>query len=388
MNTNINNYIQQENDDYIFENLKENKESSRYSFYNNNDNLTEYFNNNQNIDNSYDEKLVCDDNYGSYCEIMCSNMIDANSNKWSNEHLCNDLKQDYFYIKCLFQNSQEIINSFSMSTGSNTDLLKKKRKLKVIPKDEIKPEEIKKSIDFNLDKDIDENNKEELKTEKKEQTIKIKKKTGRKPKVNKNGKNDKKAEHSKFSDDNIMRKIKTKIFDRTLKRLNQSIKFYSGEFLPLTPKMNVDLKKDLNMELLNRTIADIFGNTDLNQRYLSKGPHNKNLIEKIYKENKETETIKILSITFQDVLNEIREKYLDDFLKDIQKKEIDNEKKEENENEEDLQENIDEDCSVDKYMNDVKRLLLKYEDWFKDKKGRNVIHREKKNKLKKKSNKI
>ena len=378
MSTNINNYIQPENDDYNFENLKENKESSRYYFDNNNDNLTENFKECQNNNDSYDEKLYDNNSNDSICENLISDIINAYSNKcfiglislnFQKNQENNNEQEDLCY-GCIFKNTKSTTPS---SIGSNINLLNKKRKPEIIQNDEFNHEEKNKSIEHILDKDIDENNEEELKTEKKEK--KIKKKTGRKPKINKN---DKKDKHTKFSDDNIMRKIKTKIFARTLKRLNQSIKFYSGIFLQLTPKMNVNLKKDLNMELLNRTIANIFGNTDLNQRDLSKGLHNKNLIEKIYKENKETETIKILSMTFKDILNEIREKYLDDFLKDIQKKEMDNEKKEENENEEDLQENIDEDCSVDKYMNEVKRLLIGYEDWFKNKNGRNVIHREKK----------
>ena len=373
MSTNINNYIQPENDDYNFENLKENKESSRYFFDNNNDNLTENFKECQNNNDSYDEKLYDNNSNDSICENMINDIINANSNKcfiglislnFQNNQENNNEQEDLCY-GCIFKNTKSTTPS---SIGSNINLLNKKRKPEIIQNDEFNHEEKNKSIEHILDKDIDENNEEELKTEKKEK--KIKKKTGRKPKINKN---DKKDKHTKFSDDNIMRKIKTKIFARTLKRLNQSIKFYSGIFLQLTPKMNVNLKKDLNMELLNRTIANIFGNTDLNQRDLSKGLHNKNLIEKIYNENKETETIKILSMTFKDVLNEIREKYLDDFLKDIQKKEMDNEKKEENENEEE-----DEDCSVDKYMNEVKRLLIGYEDWFKNKNGRNVIHREKK----------
>ena len=53
----------------------------------------------------------------------------------------------------------------------------------------------------------------------------------------------------------------------------------------------------------------------------NKGESNKNLIKKINEENIEKETIKILSMTFTDILNEIREHNYIDFLKIIKEKE-------------------------------------------------------------------
>ena len=90
-----------------------------------------------------------------------------------------------------------------------------------------------------------------------------------------------------------------------------------------------------------------------------KGESNKSLIKKINEENIEKETIKILSMTFTDILNEIREHNLEDFLKIIKEKEtkIQNIKKE----------NFD----IESYINEIKTLLLNYEYWFLIKSRRN-----------------
>lgn len=360
--------------------MKENKEEINYYQNNNNDDLTEYLNDNQSNFDYHDERPFNDNNNNSFCEKMCNDTIEVNSNIIIKGYFYDEVtKNDYLNkeeenisFKCVFKYPNSIINTLQASTGTNTDLSKTKDKSK-IQINEIKPLEIIKTNEINPKQNIDENPKKELKEEKKEQTANTKNKRGRRKKYKKYTK---KANHSKLSEDNIIRKIKTKIFSITLKKLNKSIKHNSGKFFPLTPKINVNLNKKLNMKLLNRTIGDIFANTDLNITYNTKerGKNNKNLIEKIIKENKETETIKILSMTFQDVLNEIRNNYLEDFLGIIQKKEVDNENKEENENEEDIKENIDKNCGINSYMNKAKRLLFKYEKWFQDKKGRNIIH--------------
>lgn len=190
----------------------------------------------------------------------------------------------------------------------------------------------------------------------------INKRRGRKKKRDNNI-----AEHNKSSEDNLIRKIKRYLLDYILLLLNCSIKFKSGKFRHLNKKMKERLKKDENLELLNKTIADIFSNTKMNKISEKKGKSNKDLIEKIFKENIETETIKILEKTFQEILNEIRDKYLDDFLAKIKEKEtkIENKNKMENNNKKDF--------DIESYINKAKNLLFRFEEWFRDKKGRNRI---------------
>ena len=191
--------------------------------------------------------------------------------------------------------------------------------------------------------------------------IKPDKKVGRRIK-GKNYKED--AKHTKMSDDNIIRKIKTSIFDYILKKLNNSIKFKSGRFRSLNKEWKERLKKKEQMELLNKTIFEIYTMTKMNKVGEKKG-NNEKLIEKIYEENKELETISILSKTFQEILNEVREeKTLDSFLEKIKEKEIKNEKKYKNK--------IKDDFDIELYMDKIRKLLFEYEEWFQKKKGRNT----------------
>ena len=160
------------------------------------------------------------------------------------------------------------------------------------------------------------------------------------------------ANHNKNSDDNIIIKLKTAIFKYILNLLNQSLEFTKYKFYPLNVKLSTCLKKEFNMELLERTIYDIYNTEDLNKIYINDNDSNKNLIKKIFEENIEKKTIDILKMKYKDVLNHIREKDLENFLKKI--------------------ENKNKEKSDDSFMDNVRHLLLTYEDWFRIKNGRNT----------------
>ena len=128
--------------------------------------------------------------------------------------------------------------------------------------------------------------------------------------------------------------------------------------------MKERLKRDENLELLNKKISDILSNTKMNKISEKRRKSNKKLIKKIYNENIEVEVINILSMTFQDFLNDIRDNYLEDFLDLIKEKEIRIQNKIKNKSKEYF--------DAESYMNLFKKLLFKYENWFKEKKGRNT----------------
>ena len=193
---------------------------------------------------------------------------------------------------------------------------------------------------------------------KKKKEIKILKKRGRKGKKVKVQNN---AEHDKFTDDNVIRKIKTAIFQYILIKLNTSLENKHYKFLPLNAELNKNLKRDLNVELLNKRIYEIYMSEDLNGHHINNNDSNKNLIKKIFEENIEIKTINILNMKFSDILKHIREKDLQYFLKLIKDKE---EKKKEE--------------SFDKYIKTVIHYLNEYEDWFKKTKGKNTNKRIKK----------
>ena len=168
-----------------------------------------------------------------------------------------------------------------------------------------------------------------------------------------------KSKHDKLSDDNKIRKIKGFLLEYILKKLNESIKFSSNRFRPLNKTMKESLKKSENIALLDAYIKDIFSNTKMNKVSEKKGESNKKLIEKIYEENIEIDTIRILNLKFRDALNQIKKNSngLLDMIKDKEISIQNNRKNKENFN-------------IEKYMDDIKILLEGYEGWFDDKKGR------------------
>ena len=171
------------------------------------------------------------------------------------------------------------------------------------------------------------------------------------------------AKHTKDNEDNIMRKIKTFVFQYILRLLNDSLIDKNKEFYPLETELNENLKKDLNLQLLNRTILDIYENSKLNDRHKFRGAANKILIKKILEENVEIKTIKILSMTYKDILDQIREKDSSMFLEEIRKKES---RKKKNTPE-----------IINSYLKKLEDLLFSYENWFGSKLGRNSEKRKK-----------
>ena len=77
------------------------------------------------------------------------------------------------------------------------------------------------------------------------------------------------------------------------------------------------------------------------------------MIKKIYNEKVEIKTMEILEKKYINIINEVQQNCLNEFLKKIEEKE---------------KENISQD--VDEYMETLKNLLMDYENWFKNKKGR------------------
>ena len=178
------------------------------------------------------------------------------------------------------------------------------------------------------------------------------KKRGRK---NKNPEKKKKVEHDKNSPDNMMRKIKTNLLDYIINKLNGSLQDKTFKFYKISSDVSENLKKDFNVELMQRTLYDIFKNTKLSNKYRKKkhNSFNSSLIDKIYKEKVEIKTIDILEKKYIEIVNEIQENNLKGFLEKIEEKE----KEDETEN-------------ITDYINSLEELFKDYENWFKNKRGR------------------
>ena len=167
-----------------------------------------------------------------------------------------------------------------------------------------------------------------------------------------------KESHDKFNADNIMRKIKSNLFDYLILKLNESLRKKEDQFIKLHPEISENLKKDFNEELMKRTIQDIIFNSKINNKYKNKKDSNKILINTIIEQNRENKVLNLFSLKFIDFINDIKndEDNLEDFLEKIKFKE-NRVKQHENMNR-------------DKYMQKLKELFLKYENWFNNKKGR------------------
>ena len=206
---------------------------------------------------------------------------------------------------------------------------------------------------FKIYHDNDDNIKEQKKNKKGKGT-KEKNNEAKRGRRRKDVEYDTKASHDKFKEDNVIQKIKTTIFKYILELLNKSLKNDRYEFYPLTKQICHNLTKEFNIKLLDRTIYDIYLNSELNKKYAQIPDLNKTLIKKIYNENTETDVKNLLEKKFRDILNYIREKDLDYFLNKIGDKERKNNKQ-----------------FNEKYMNAVKNMLFQYEFYFKSKLYRN-----------------
>ena len=112
---------------------------------------------------------------------------------------------------------------------------------------------------------------------------------------------DNEASHNKYSDDNIITKLKTAIFKYILILLNESLVFTKYKFYPLNVKLNTSLKKEFNIKLLERTIYDIYNTEDLNKTYINGNDSNKKLIKIESKnEGKYNDLVKHLLLTYED----------------------------------------------------------------------------------------
>ena len=127
------------------------------------------------------------------------------------------------------------------------------------------------------------------------------------------------GEHNKFSDDNIIRKIKHVILDNVMKFTNKKIHIlYSyenekvlreRELFKLKQNPRISSRTNYNKKFLDKKLVEIFSN-DISSKY-SRFPtnHNKKLIESMINGKDEKKKIvfnKIFNLTFVECLNHFR----------------------------------------------------------------------------------
>lgn len=171
---------------------------------------------------------------------------------------------------------------------------------------------------------------------------------------------DEKGQHDKFSEDNMIRKIKSNFIKYSHERINSNISDKDLQLLRLDSELNETLKKDYNLQLMDKTFKNLYENTPISSKYKKKDDNiNKYLIHKLYNEERFTQTnaISDLDKTYKELYNDYINNHLDELLNKI-KNELEKVGKESKE-------------SIAEYIEKFKHLCLTYEDWFKNKKGRN-----------------
>lgn len=187
--------------------------------------------------------------------------------------------------------------------------------------------------------------------------IKSSKKAGRKPKTSKI-----KGSHTKFSKDNILRKVRVKFLSKLINYLNSIIlsKYFNKikTFKPLVGKIAQNNKINFNKNLLNSKLKDIFSSYEINGKFtLCEKNYNKSIVDKIY-EQEIKELIDILEMTFFEVFTIFRDLGENQKLKGLEK--IDSVLRE-------IREKEDNDIN---YIHDFQEAVVKYESFYFNKIGR------------------
>ena len=195
------------------------------------------------------------------------------------------------------------------------------------------------------------------------------KKKGRKKRTDKSERN-----HTKNSDDNIIRKIKVHIFKYAIEIMNNNIPKNYPKIKKLSyNEINV-LQIQKNRAMFNKSLGEIFTEINMSPKFKDvkyKDDNNKKLIEKINKDAVKKEELKkikkILDLTFLDLLEIFKgNEEMINKLGDV-KLLVDNGKKgyEQFINEQKKKQNV-----TDDYIKNLMNWINDYENWFDSEKSR------------------
>ena len=186
---------------------------------------------------------------------------------------------------------------------------------------------------------------------------------------------DKNGKHNRYCGDNIINKLKGRFFNHFIRNLVKKNSRKKDIILKKLPNKTfiADLNKEKNEQLFKMKMADILLQEKISSKYFSFAQYdNRKIIDRIYKEKKEENVIKILELTFEELFIIFRRKLNNS--EDIKKLEEIKDKIKgldllENDEYQDIQYFIEEDTKrryqeSDKYIEKVKSLCLDYQKWF------------------------
>ena len=192
--------------------------------------------------------------------------------------------------------------------------------------------------------------------------------------------------HNQFCEDNIINKIKGYFINSFMREFIRKHSINGGvEFKKLPSIFISDLTKEKNERLYKTKIKDILYEEEISTKYSTCNIYeNRKIIDKIYKEKKEINVIKILELTFEELFIIFRRKLNDpedmEKLKEIKDKIKGLDLLEKNNNFKDIEYLIKDikdkynkklgESELNDYIENVKNLCLGYENWFLKKIGR------------------
>ena len=161
--------------------------------------------------------------------------------------------------------------------------------------------------------------------------------------------NNEKREHTKFKEDNKIRKIKSHFTKFIYRYLDPNISDKNKKLLKMKKCINEDIGREFNMSLMKMTLRELFikfSKLNKGEKYISK------LIDEIFKNCDQAEINKKLNKTYIEVLDIMKNNYLNEFKEEILKKEIKNGKNE---------------IKAKEYVDKLVALLYGFKNWFDDK---------------------
>ena len=184
--------------------------------------------------------------------------------------------------------------------------------------------------------------------------------------------------HNKNAEDNMITKIKIGIFKYIRDIINQNIPkniTENKEIIKLAHKEIRNLKKDINIEMFGKTLRELFSGIKKSEKFKNKKYKDQNIIiirdidEGAIKAEK---VKKILDLKFIELL-EIFRKKKEEIISENGLEEIyllvgKNHEKESGS--ESFINKLKKKNYQDNYIENISNLIFKYEDWFKNKKGR------------------
>ena len=318
----------------------------------------------------------------NYDEISNSYLWEGNQNSFLDSHASNPLFDDENLNDDLFSDqNKESENQFAKSLSEIDFLIHEKDKEQLIS-EEIFNKSTKEKSETNPDLNESESCKKQKKPKKQSKifniTKEMKPKTKETPKFL--GQKRQSENHSKFAFDNLVRKIKSKLFGSILIILNKSLESNNKEktmtpnepqrvkkgevsyecFLKPDQKIILQTNVRENLTLLDSKLRDIFSeNVSTKAKNFSKEyqlGYNKNFIEKIKNDEKKKKTNDILDMTFFQCLEHFRGTNKYEALNGLEKE---------------YEKVIEELSDDEEYLKSFKCQLNHFEDSYKNKRARN-----------------